>query len=295
MTSRNPIPPDQLDRDGSPNLDPFEYQFLAEGDSWFTLGTLNPLKNANLLQELSFNKEHITVNCANPGDTLSKIVDWRRDPRFVGLLSGRTARHWRGILLSAGGNDLIAAIKTPPGSPGAEVPLEHRLLRTVHEWGSPGQGPSRFVSDAGWQTFCAYLRANFEELIKLRDKGINAGAPIFLHSYAVPTPRDAGVSLGPFKSGPWLLPGLVMYGIPPGDDRLALAEHLIIRLRDLLQSIADALPNVHLFDSTQVPLNRADANSTGDSGDWINEIHLNKSGCRKVAQAWSSRIEAVLG
>jgi hypothetical protein len=34
--------------------------------------------------------------------------------------------------------------------------------------------------------------------------------------------------------------------------------------------------------------------STGISGDWHNEIHLNHSGCFKIARAWSEHIEAVL-
>jgi hypothetical protein len=297
MPRKDPLAPDELDRDGSPNLAEFGYRLLAEGDSWFTLGTLNPFKNSNLLQELSFVKSHITVSCAQPGDTLSKMVDWRRDPRFTQLLAGRMARHWDGILLSAGGNDLIAAIKTPATAGSAPVPLDRRLLRTAAEWGSPAEGAARYASQAGWQTFADHMRQNFDELVKLRDGSINAGRPMFMHGYAVPTPRNAGVSLGPIKAGPWLLPGLVSYGIPPGADRLALARHFIERLRDLLKSIAaDSLryPNTHFFDSTQVPVVPADAASEGDSGDWINEIHLNKSGCRKVAEAWSPRIEAVL-
>jgi len=34
--------------------------------------------------------------------------------------------------------------------------------------------------------------------------------------------------------------------------------------------------------------------STGISGDWHNEIHLNHSGCFKIARAWSEAIELVL-
>lgn len=291
--------PDQLDRDGAPVLSEFGCRFLAEGDSWFTLGTLNPLKNANLLQALRFSQSHIAVSCAKPGDTLSKMVDWRRDPVFAGLLSGRTARNWDGLLLSAGGNDLIAAIKTPATRDGQAVPLDKRLMRTQAEWGSPGDGAARYTSDAGWNTFADYLRTNFDELIALRDRGrnpVNAGIPIFMHSYAVPMPRDAGVKFGPLRAGPWLLPGLQMYAVPP-DDWLAVATHFIGRLRSVLAGIAAdraRYPNVHLFDSTQVPLVQAQAGSTGESGDWINEIHLNKDGCRKVANGWAPTIEMVL-
>jgi hypothetical protein len=299
MSDPTVIDPDQLDRDGAPNLAEKGFRFLAEGDSWFTLGTLNPLKNANLLFALRFSQSHITVSCATPGDTLAKMVDWRRDPRFTGLLSGRVARHWDGLLLSAGGNDLIAAIKTPPVASGQAVPLDKRLMRTPAEWGPAGEGAARYTSDAGWLAFADYLRGNFDALIELRDRGpnpINAGIPIFMHGYAVPMPRNAGASVGPIKLGPWLLPGLQLYSVPQ-DDWLAVSTHFIGRLRTVLGSIAaDAAryPNVHFFDSTQVALNQAQPGSTGESGDWINEIHLNKSGCRKVADAWAPRIEMVL-
>lgn len=297
MPALTVITPDQMDRDGAANLAEFGRRFLAEGDSWFTLGTLNPLKNANLLTELRFSQSHIAVNCALPGDTLDKMVEWRRDPRFDRLLTGRAARHWDGLLLSAGGNDLIAAIKTPPVVNGAAVPLDKRLLRTAAEWGGPADGAARYVSDAGWQTFAAYLRENFDALVALRDSGINAGVPMFMHSYAVPQPRDAGVRLGPIQAGPWLLPGLQLYGLPPA-DWLAVATHFIGRLRDLLKGIANdraRYPALHFFDSTQVALLQADAASRGDSGDWINEIHLNRDGCRKVAAAWAPAIEMVVG
>ena len=64
-------PPSSLN---SPDLMPpfseFGYRFLAEGDSWFTVGALNPLKNSNLLFEMRFAQTGCVINCATPGDTL---------------------------------------------------------------------------------------------------------------------------------------------------------------------------------------------------------------------------------
>ena len=113
-----------------------------------------------------------------------------------------------------------------------------------------------------------------------------------MHGYAVPTPRPSGA--GPI--GPWLLPPLVAYAIPEA-DRAALAELLIERLAALLGGLAadrTRFANLHFFDSTRVPIERASASATGESGDWVNEIHLTRAGCRKVARAWSEEIEAVL-
>jgi hypothetical protein len=39
----------------------------------------------------------------------------------------------------------------------------------------------------------------------------------------------------------------------------------------------------------------ADADSTGESGDWINEIHLTRGGYRKAAAAWQQVMDPLLG
>ncbi|TXC67280.1 hypothetical protein FSC37_21025 [Piscinibacter aquaticus] len=273
----------------APNLGGYGMRFLAEGDSWFTVGALNPLKNANLLFEMRFEQTAVAINCATPGDTLRRMAALRSDPEFVDLLAGRRRRAWDGILMSCGGNDLIDAL----GVRGAGVPLALRLLREAAEWGPVAEGAARYLSDAGWQTFCTYFEANLDAIVALRDRGPSKGAPIFLHGYAVPMPRPAPAGMG---LGPWLLPAVQAYGIPV-DDYEAVAELLIGRLAKLLSDCAaDAarFPNLHFFDTTLIPVEPAAPGSSGESGDWINEIHLNRSGCRKLAVPWAKAIEAVI-
>jgi len=282
------LSPAQLDSAETEPLSGFRLRLLAEGDSWFSIGALNPVKSANLLQEMAFSQRNVAVNCAQPGDTLQRMVDTRRDPQFVSLLAGAKARIWDGLLLSAGGNDLIDALS----SRGAGVPQNKRLLLRDSEWGPGSAGAARYLSDAGWATFSGYLAANFEALLALRDSGPSRGCPVFMHGYAVPTPRPAGA--GP--AGPWLLPSIEAYAIPEA-DRAALAQLLIERLAALLSGLAadrTRFPNLHFFDSTRLPIERAAPGTSGESGDWINEIHLNRAGCRKLARPWSEVIEGVL-
>jgi len=281
--------PDALSSGVPPDLSYAAYRFLAEGDSWFTLSTLNPGKNANLLFQMQFEQFACAVNCAYPGDTLSHMVEMNSDPEFVQLLCGKRARIWDGLLLSCGGNDLIDALKAS----GPGVPNDQRLLLPAAEWGPVADGPARYLSLPGWATFEAYLRANFEHLLGLRDAGPSAHCPAFIHGYACPTPRDAGAGFG---LGPWLMPSLVAHGIPTG-DWIELSAMLMRRLGQLLAAMAAdgvRFPNLHFFDTSVIAIEPAQLNTSGASGDWVNEIHLTRGGYKKLALPWAAAIEKVL-
>ncbi len=281
--------PGQVFSNDPPDFSSLGYRFLAEGDSWFSIGTLNPAKNSNLLFEMVFSQWAGAVNCASPGDTLGHMCEMNGDPDFTDLLVGRRARIWDALLVSCGGNDLIDAF----GARGDGVPPDKRLLLNQAEWGGAELGPARYLSDAGWQTFCSYMRANLDHMVGLRDEGPSKGVPLFLHGYAYPTPRPAGAGM---KFGPWLYPALVAYGVPV-DAYIPLAQLLIARFAELMSGCAAntaRYPNVHFFDSRQVAVEPAALGSTGESGDWVNEIHLGWRGYEKIAVPWAAAIEQVL-
>jgi hypothetical protein len=279
---------DEYMSDMAPPMHEFSHQFLAEGDSWFSIGALNLLRSANLLFAFEFERSAVVVQCANPGDTLRRMSQTSRDPRFQRLLRGRLARRWSAILFSGGGNDLIDACQV-----GLQHPAAQRILLGPEEWGDAALGPARYLSEAGWATFSAYLKANLDALVALRERGPSAGRPIFMHTYAYPTPNDAGPGLG---LKPWLRPALAAAQIPEADWP-ATAKLLIDRLAELLLACAaDAarFPALHVFDSRQVAITPAACGVAGESGDWLNEIHLNHSGCRKLTAGWAAQIEGVL-
>jgi hypothetical protein len=288
--------PWQLESEDPPDFNAAAARLLCEGDSWFSIGTLNPAKNSNLLHEMAFTQRCMAVNCAMPGDTMRRMVDMQRDPRFVQLLAGRGAMAWDALLLSAGGNDLIDAVGTPPRRPdGTPVPRPDRLLLIDAEWGPPSDGAARYLSPEGWDTFSTYLRANFDAMVALRDgrRSKSKGRPIFFHGYAVPTPRPAGAGFG---LGPWLFPALVGFQIPAA-DMTPLARELIARLALLLAGIAaDAAryPGLHFFDTTGILLEPAAEGAEGESGDWLNEIHPTWRGYEKLALPWAAAIESAL-
>lgn len=291
---------DLLARDQPPPLASAGRRLLAEGDSWFTIGTLNVFTASNILYKITVSLDTAIVNCAYPGHALQHMVDWFKDPYFDRLLRHpRFERYWEGILLSAGGNDLIDAAQVPPqDKTGATIPLDRRLLLTSQEAAAAsGAGPARFISEPGWNTLASYMQANFAEVVAHRDQGISKGRPIFLHTYAPPTVRPSG-TVGAPKG--WLYPALQRYGLAD-DDAQAVSDLLFGRLRALLLALDQnsgqpgALPQVHVFDSAGLPsIEPAVPGSTGASGDWVNEIHLAPAGYGKLGQAFGPWMEDLL-
>ena len=256
----------------------FERHYLAEGDSWFTLAAL---PGGNVLQEIHLERDSLIVNTAYPGDTLKRIVQWRRNIPFVNLLSKRNfAEKWDAVLLSAGGNDIIDAALSPEG-----------ILRRPS--GVP-RSVDDCIDDRNLQVFEDYMRANMGAVIELRDApgSPNRGIPIFMHTYDYPTARPAPAKLFDLTgiSGPWLYRAYTGHGIPE-NLWVALTDHLIDRLAALLTTLN--LPNLHVID-TRNTLTRAAPGSTGDSGDWLNEIHANRKGRRKIADKLAAAIDTVM-
>ncbi len=275
------ISPDELEGNGvitKPGVfnlwTDYDRHYLAEGDSWFSLSDLlSPSFLYRFGNNVPLNQSTLIVNCAYPGDTLAKMVDWSKNKKLPNLLAKQKfGWEWDGILLSAGGNDLIEAALAPNG-----------ILQAC---ASPASFQDFIVSDA-MTTLGKYLKDFFRYLVSLRDtseKLANRTIPIFYHTYGYPTPRNAPASI----SGPWLYRSFRQKNIPPQywND---LSDALMNELADLLRRFANIGTNLRLVDTLeQVNLIRASANDTGSSGDWLNEIHLNNNGKDKVAAYWAT-------
>lgn len=288
--------PDQLLRPGQagwPDFGPFKYKFIAQGDSWFSIGAIPPTATTNILLELNLQAKSCAVNCAHPGFTLARMVDFVKDPTFTQLVVGNQAWKWDGFLMSAGGNDLIDAVQVLPRY-GDNHPLQgqlieprFRILLRPDEWG-PGPGASRYVSDEGWQTFSTMLQGSFQRLANTRDHVLSKsqGVPVFVHCYDYLLARNAPAGAG---AGPWLYPAVTAYQIPAGDWG-ALGQELITRLKELVESCQQILSNLTVIDTTDT-LIAADPGTTGPSNDWQNEIHPTQSGYRKIAAKYAAEVD----
>ncbi len=270
---------------------PFEQytgKCLAQGDSWFSIGSLPPGLTTNVLAQLELSNSAVVVNCARPGAVLHHMADTCRDRQFLRLLGGPLAHQWNAILLSGGGNDLIDA-----ASVGPTAPPDKRLLARPEERGPGPLLGDDYISKPGWKTFRDHLDIVFNDLVDRRDAGINKGVPLLMHTYAHLMPRPAGAGL---SFGPWLQPSLTAFGVP-ASDWLMVSNALVDRLVQLLQTLiatrlqADPSAALHLVDTRSAQLQLADQPSTVSSGDFINEIHPTRGGYTKVAAVWRQALD----
>lgn len=270
-------------------LSQFNWQFIAEGDSWYSI-TDPHLLNQNLLDQLRFGTGSAIINAARPGDIAGAM--FTKNAGFKTALQGRW---WLGILISASGNDMIDALQVTPKDPAGHYrPEKQRLLRTPEETGA-SLDPRDYVIDEGFAQLAGYLLHWFGTLVQWRDAAGSqtAGRPIFMHDYAIPVPRPAGVPIT--APNAWLHAALTLYGIAP-PLHMGIANILFGKLRGFLTSLdSDSisryrLPAFHVFDSAAVHLAPATA-SHGPSGDWVNEIHLTTAGAQKLGLAYSAFIE----
>jgi len=265
-------------------------RFLAQGDSWFSFGSVMPQDTGNMMNGMAFETNTCVVNCAHPGDVLHHMVDKRREPLFASLLLGPQAWQWHAILLSPGGNDLIDFIRVPQvDGQGQPVPPFLRALLTPAERGGNPPLAAAYVSEQGWDTFVQHIVPQYHEFIAMRDapSSQSRGVPIFVHTYDFITPRDAGAGAG---VGPWLFPALTDYEIPQ-PLWIPLTRMFLSRLTALMRGMA--LPHFHVID-TQGTLEPADLGSPGDDHDWANEIHPNPGGYVKLGAVFAVGIEALM-
>ena len=283
------ISPSQLSgtgESGQYDTSPFEKIYLAQGDSWFSIGHFPPWATTNLLQQMVLSRSALAVNCARPGIELAHMTDTSNEQVFLNLLNGNISQRWDALIMSGGGNDLIdAATAAPTADP------KLRLLLRSEEWPAAPFGASGYLSEAGWTTFADHMELVLRGLLDQRDKGKNANVPLVLHCYDYVTPRNAPA--GP-KLGPWLYKAVsTLYQLPPADWP-AVADELINRLADMWLALATkyASRNVNVIDSRGT-LSRAAPGTDGVNGDWENEIHPTPHGYGLLARKWRPTLDAL--
>lgn len=274
---------EQIDDQSSlPNTDPSlnDRLILAEGDSWFTVAGI---PTSNLLFSFRFKKMTMIVNCAQPGDTIKHMSEIEGNHNFRTALSPDGYK-WDLLLLSGGGNDLIDEVK--------------RILLPRAKRGSKSMSDIKdYCDDERLKALITKIQDGYRRLVRLRDANGSPAKkkPIVVHTYDYAIPRNSPARFFSVPLlGPWLYPAVVKSEIPK-EDWIEVSKYLIDQLAiGILDLQKDTkLKNFHVVD-TRNTLKMAALDTSGDNGDWLNEIHPNADGYKKIAQVIEGEITPLL-
>ena len=223
------------------------------------------------------------VNIAYPGDTVEAMSSLAGSPDLRKMIyDEQWAYEWNVILLSGGGNDVIDRAGE------IIVKASKKTSKKAADW----------VDVDALDEIVSGVQDCYRKIVEIRDQpgSANADVPILTHTYDYVTPRNAPAKFG-FAGimGPWLYPRLEMVGAPV-KVRVPIAGYVMDRLAEGLLALSRGpgrLPNFHVVD-TRNTLDLADPEDIGNSNDWLNEIHPNHPGYRKLARKISTKLEALL-
>lgn len=265
--NRYRVKPEEADKFG-----PFERNYLAEGDSWMDASAWNQGSLPEFLVRAynRIGRTRLIVNISTSGHTLTRIVDMMNDD-LVWWLDQRT---YDALIFSAGGNDFIDAARDAPPGQG--------LLHDMRQQPQPADGYA-CVNQQALAKLVDYLNINFAAIYQaVRTSAKNADTPIYLNGYDTPQARDAPAIRN--LAGPWLHTAYTKNGIDPALWE-SLTEGIFRDLGNTIEGWTLGRTGVHLV-PTRGTLTRAAPGSTGDDADWVNEIHPNKNGWKKLAAIW---------
>ena len=266
------------EHESDPNDSLYDNRILAEGDSWFSMGGI---PTSNLLFSMKFRRFTIIVNCARPGDTIRKIGRIAKNPNLVKAMSGSDGYAWDAILLSGGGNDLIDDVD-----------------KIIRKFTKIESDPALYCNQDELDKTLQSVEKGYRKIIDLRDAAGSSckEKPVITHTYDWMTPRNSPARFFPFKlTGPWIYPALVAANLPESHWN-AVSDYLVDALRNTIKGLArgpDKLPDFYVV-NTQDTITPAALGETGESGDWMNEIHPSSDGYKKLATKIGKRLRGFL-
>ena len=263
----------------------FDYRILCEGDSWMDRSSLFQLSLPWALAKTFTGKkgnDALFINLARFGDTMRGIADCG-DGLFDQWLNTSGLFKFDALLFSASGNDFIDAALEPGSGNG--------ILHGVHGAPPDLEAADCYNTEAVARLVADVIDPKFDAIYRQVRASRNPDLPILLNCYNMPVARPAPA----FPGGQaWLSRAYAKNGIPP-HLWTEVTERIFIDVESTVAGWASAdRTGLHVVPTTAVALVPAAVGSTGSSGDWLNEIHPNKSGWGKLAQAWQKELDAIL-
>jgi hypothetical protein len=227
---------------------------ISEGDSWFSY----PL-NANIADYIEMMSDFSMLRLEHSGDNARDILG-------AGSEQLKKLKYYlknypvEGLLMSAGGNDLVAR--------------ELKRILNVRAAGATWQSA---VKLATLTTVLDDIVASYGRLLDARD-ALRPNCVVFAHGYCYfePTGRKATGPFGLGSAGPWMRPVLKAKGIDPATEGPQVARYLIDELHARLQALAAHRARFIVVDTrSALPV---------DDVHWADEIHPSGTGFRRLAQ-----------
>jgi hypothetical protein len=227
---------------------------LSEGDSWFSY----PL-NVNIADCIEMMNDFSMLRLEHNGDEAREILGAgsRQLRKIKEYLKAYPVEL---LLLSAGGNDLVAG-----------------ELAKVLDKKATGKTWQSTIKLAKLTSVLDEIVASYARLLDARD-ALRPQCVVVAHSYCYfqPNGRKATGPFGLLKAGPWMRPVLVAKGIDPDTEGRDLAKFLVDELHARLMSLAAARPRFKVVDMRSA--------LPADNVHWADEIHPSGTGFRKLAE-----------
>jgi len=245
---------------------PDRKKVLAEGDSWFAYFPKFILFGgaSNVIDWLKeeYSDKILIDDISSSGDEAVAMLSGDAKLEFLRRLN---EEYFDILLFSGGGNDIVG-----------RYDFDYFLLPKTADntW-------EDCINKGRFQRRLEMIECAYADLIELAVQySANPNIHIVTHTYDIPIPSKEGATfLGGLlqvdKGRSWMYPYLTDKGINNNDDQRKIASYMLTEFKTVLNRVASA-SNGHL---TVV-----DTHGTVGNKEWINEIHPNSNGFKKVAK-----------
>ncbi|MDW8342804.1 MAG: hypothetical protein RMK73_15070 [Geminicoccaceae bacterium] len=229
---------------------------VSEGDSWFQF----PLFLDDTIDLLA--PHYLIFSLDAAGDTLINMTGPGRE-YLEPLFDPKVGPRVRGLLFSAGGNDIIGVEPSPDG----DVPVLAKLLIRRR----PDLAPAAHIREDELEKRLAAIETGYRRVLEEVAKH-RPGVFVVGHGYAYAIPAFPGDPRNPrwTKHGGWLRDPLAALGFSEPSEQRAIVRVLIDRLYERLARLmggncpGGAYPHGWLVDCRDI---------LAEVNDWADEIH----------------------